>query len=57
MEASQWIPVSVLFLVTKLQLLFRDECVRLGCEYLFVVDSEARINDPETLRSLITANK
>ncbi|OTF77143.1 hypothetical protein BLA29_014420, partial [Euroglyphus maynei] len=34
-----------------------DECQRINCDYLFVVDSDARLTNPQTLRHLIEANR
>lgn len=62
MDSSQSLPVStwsVLFWFYKNVniVLLRDECVQLGCDYIFVVDTEARLTNADTLLTLIEANK
>ncbi|KAI7697685.1 Multifunctional procollagen lysine hydroxylase and glycosyltransferase LH3 [Sarcoptes scabiei] len=36
---------------------YLDECLLVNCDYLFVVDSDARIINPNTLRNLIETNR
>lgn len=36
---------------------YSDECLLVNCDYLFVVDSDARIINPNTLRNLIETNR
>ncbi|KAJ6218725.1 hypothetical protein RDWZM_004537 [Blomia tropicalis] len=36
---------------------YLDECPRIGCDYLFVWDTEGRLTNPKTLRALIEDNK